>query len=83
MSNTYHAKTLKGMEQLLAGELRSIGAEEVRPVNRGVDFKGSVSMLYKANYCTRTALRILMPIARFKAFNEDQLYRKAKEIDWS
>lgn len=83
MSSIYHAKTLKGFEQLLAGELRAIGAEDVRPVNRGVDFSGSTSMMYKANYCARTALRILKPIARFKAFNEEKLYRKIREIDWS
>jgi putative N6-adenine-specific DNA methylase len=83
VNSSYHAKTLKGFEQILAGELRDIGAEEVRPVNRGVDFTGSVSMMYKANYCARTALRVLKPIARFKAFNEEKLYRKIREIDWS
>jgi putative N6-adenine-specific DNA methylase len=83
VSSPYHAKTLKGFEQILAGELRDIGADEVRPVNRGVDFSGSASMLYKANYCARTALRILKPVARFKAFDEDKLYRKIREIDWS
>lgn len=83
MSSPYHAKTLKGFEELLAGELQDIGAEDVRPVNRGVDFSGSTSMMYKANYCARTALRVLKPIARFKAFNEEKLYRKIREIDWS
>lgn len=83
MSSPYHAKTLKGFEQILAAELQDIGADEVRPVNRGVDFSGSVSMMYKANYCARTALRVLKPIARFKAFNEEKLYRKIREIDWS
>lgn len=83
MSSPYHAKTLKGFEQILAGELQAMGAEDVRPVNRGVDFSGSTSMMYKANYCARTALRILKPIARFKAFNEEKLYRKIREIDWS
>lgn len=83
MSSPYHAKTLKGLEQILAAELEEIGAEDIRPVNRGVDFSGANSMMYKANYCARTALRILKPIARFKAFNEQQLYRKIRDIDWS
>jgi putative N6-adenine-specific DNA methylase len=83
VSSPYHAKTLKGFEQILAGELKEIGAEDVRPVNRGVDFSGSNAMMYKANYCARTALRVLKPIVRFKAYNEEKLYRKIREIDWS
>lgn len=81
--NEYHAKTLKGLEHLLAGELEEIGASGVQPVNRGVNFKGSVAMLYKANLYLRTALRILVPIARFRISDEEMLYRKIKSIDWS
>ncbi len=81
--NQYHAKTLKGLEQVLANELRSIGALDVEPVNRGVNFSGSVAMMYKANLYLRTALRVLLPVARFKATDEEMLYRKIKEIDWS
>ena len=40
-------------------------------------------MLYKANYCLRTALRILMPITRFSAYNEQRLYSSISKIDWS
>jgi putative N6-adenine-specific DNA methylase len=81
--NQYHAKTLKGLEDVLVNELRSIGASDVEPVNRGVNFSGSVAMMYKANLYLRTALRILLPVARFKAADEDELYRKIKAIDWS
>jgi len=83
VTNQYHAKTLKGLENILADELRGIGAADVTPVNRGVNFSGSVSMMYKANLYLRTALRILFPIAKFKAFDEDQLYKRIKTIDWS
>lgn len=79
----FHAKTLKGFEQILASELKELGASEVKPVNRGVNFSGSMSLLYKANFCLRTALRILMPVARFRVHNEDLLYRKIRAIDWS
>lgn len=83
MTNQYHAKTLKGLENVLADELREIGAEDVTPVNRGVNFSGSLSMMYKANLYLRTALRVLLPIAKFKAFDEDQLYKRIKAINWS
>jgi len=82
-TETFHAKTLKGFENILADELRALGAENVEPVNRGVNFSGGRAMLYKANYCLRTALRILMPIARFNAYNEQRLYSSISKIDWS
>ena len=34
----YHAKTFKGMEQMLATELTALGAEKVEVVNRGLHF---------------------------------------------
>ncbi|MEX0986987.1 MAG: THUMP domain-containing protein [Bacteroidales bacterium] len=83
MTNQLHAKTLRGLEDVLAGELREIGATDVTPVNRGVNFTGSVSMMYKANLYLRTALRVLMPIAKFKAANEAILEKKVQEIDWT
>jgi len=75
VTQQFHAKTLKGLEEVLAGELKAIGATDVVPVNRGVNFSGSVAMMYKANLYLRTALRILMPISKFRALNEDMLYR--------
>jgi len=79
----FHAKTLKGLEGILANELRDIGAVDVIPVNRGVNFKGSVAIMYKANLYLRTALRILMPVSRFRATNEDMLYKKIQAVDWT
>ncbi|MEX0981735.1 MAG: THUMP domain-containing protein [Bacteroidales bacterium] len=83
MTHDFHAKTLKGLEGILANELRNIGADEVVPVNRGVNFKGSVAMMYKANLYLRTALRILMPVSRFRATNEDMLYKNIQAVDWT
>jgi putative N6-adenine-specific DNA methylase len=83
VTQQFHAKTLKGLESVLADELRAIGAADVEPVNRGVNFSGSVAMMYKSNLYLRTALRILMPIAKFRAMNEDVLYKRVMAIDWS
>ena len=83
MNHEFHAKTLKGLEEILAVELRDIGAVDVVPVNRGVNFRGSVAMMYKANLYLRTALRILMSVSRFRATNEDMLYKKIQAIDWT
>lgn len=77
------AKTFKGLEQILAEELRQLGALNVEPGNRMVSFEGDKAMLYKANFCCRTALRILKPIYKFIAADTDSLYEMVKEYDWS
>lgn len=77
------AKTLKGLEATLADELRALGAANVEPGHRMVSFEGDLTMLYRANLCLRTALRILKPFYSFEATNTDELYDRAKEYDWS
>ncbi|MCM1292057.1 MAG: THUMP domain-containing protein [Bacteroides sp.] len=77
------AKTFQGLEDVLAEELRGLGAKNVEPGRRMVSFTGDLAMLYKANFCCRTALRILKPIYKFKASDPDQLYSMIKEFDWN
>ena len=77
------AKTFKGLEEVLAEELRQMGAEQVEPGRRMVSFYGDLEMLYRANLSCRTALRILKPFYKFTAENTDELYERAKEYDWS
>lgn len=76
------AKTFQGLEDVLAEELRALGAENVEPGKRMVSFEGDLEMLYRANLSCRTALRILKPIYKFTARNTDELYEQAKEYDW-
>ena len=77
------AKTFQGLEEVLAEELRGLGAINVEPGKRMVSFEGDLEMLYKANMCCRTALRILKPIYKFIASDTDTLYAMVKEYDWS
>ena len=60
------AKTLYGFEELLASELRNLGAMEVKPGVRNVSFVGDKGFMYKANLGLRTAIKILKPIKTFK-----------------
>ncbi len=76
------AKTFSGLEEVLAIELKELGAGDVEIIKRGVAFVGDTYLLYKANYWCRTALRILKPIATFEARNEDDLYRQVGKIRW-
>ena len=76
------AKTMYGLEDILAEELRKLGAQNINPMNRAVSFKGDKGFMYKANLNLRTALRILKPIAHFQAHDEKELYHKLCKIDW-
>lgn len=77
------AKTFQGLEDVLADELKNLGAENVEIGRRMVSFEGDLEMLYKANMCCRTALRILKPIYKFIAKDTDALYEMIKEYDWT
>jgi putative N6-adenine-specific DNA methylase len=76
------AKTFFGLEDVLAAELRELGAEDVEPGRRMCSFRGDQKMLYRANLCCRTAVRILKPIARFPADGTDALYRRIGRTNW-
>lgn len=77
------AKTFKGLEEVLAQELVELGANNVQIQRRAVSFTGDKRMLYTANFCLRTASRVLLPIATFKAKKADEIYEQVKTIDWS
>lgn len=77
------ATTFFGLEEVLSDELRKLGAKDVEQFKRGVSFTGDLGFLYKANFCLRTALRILVPIYKFEAYNDHQLYDGIKKFDWS
>ncbi len=81
--NLFIVKTFHGLEQVLAEELQSLGAKNVDMLKRAVSFTGDQAMLYKANLCLRTALKILMPIHTFQAIDENALYKGIQEIEWN
>ena len=76
-------KTHQGLEDVLTEELKQLGAENITKLTRAVSFQGDQSLLYKTNLCIRTALRVLVPIYKFKASNETWLYRGVQKVDWS
>lgn len=77
------AKTFKGLEEVLAQELIELGANDVQLERRAVSFRGDKALLYRANFCLRTAIRILVPIASFKAKDTEALYTQLKCLHWS
>lgn len=74
--------TFFGLEEILAKELVQLGGQQVTPFKRGVSVVGDLGFLYKANLCLHTALKVLVPITKFKASNETELYDAIKGIEW-
>ena len=77
------AKTFQGLEEVLAQELTELGANDIQIGRRMVSFSGDKEMMYRANFCLRTAVRILKPIKHFKAKDADDVYNAVRSIDWS
>lgn len=77
------ATTQFGLEELLAEELRQLGATNIEVGTRVVEFTGTKQLLYEAVLWCRTAVRIMRPFASFAAPDERSLYREVSRLDWS
>lgn len=76
------AKTLLGLEDVLAAELREMGADGVTTLNRAVAFEGPKSLIYAVNYRSRLALSVLVPVANISIKSQKDLYNGAVSLDW-
>lgn len=77
------ATTPKGMESLLADELKELGASNVTIVRAGVSFEGKLETAYRVCLWSRLASRVLLPIGHFKAESPEELYQQVFRISWS
>ncbi len=78
----YTAKTLEGLEGVLAEEIRALGGEQVTPALRAVHFEGDKAMMYRANYRLRTTIRIFRQITTFTFTSMDDFYIKCLKVKW-
>jgi putative N6-adenine-specific DNA methylase len=79
----YFATCGRGIEPVLAEELRALGAGQVEPGRGGVHFSGDLTLLYQANLWLRTAIRVLRPILEATVESPDELYEAVRTLDWS
>ena len=75
------AKTFAGIEEVLLQELVALGAENCEILSRGVRFEGDMTMLYKANYFLRTALRVLWQVKQFTFDDNEQFYQAILQFE--
>ncbi len=72
-----------GFEELCSNELKALGCRP-RPAGPGVvEFDANARQLYSANVWLRTASRVLVRVATFRATDFFQLQDHATAIDWS
>ena len=78
----YCAPCLFGIEGILGDELRRFGAEDVRPENGRVLFRGGLEMMARANIGSRYAERIQIVMGRFNAYSFEELFQGVKSLEW-
>ena len=80
--NKIFATCPKGLEELLAKELESLGAKETGLTVAGVFAEGEINFTYKACLWSRIANKILLPLTKFDVFTDIDLYEGIKDISW-
>ena len=81
--NEYFAQVAGGLEDIAAKELQELGASSGETITRGIHFKADLKSLYRINYRSRLATRVLAPLVKFEARTPEELYLGAKKVDWT
>jgi 23S rRNA (guanine2445-N2)-methyltransferase / 23S rRNA (guanine2069-N7)-methyltransferase len=81
--HSFFATAPRGMEPLLADELRALGAGGVAETRAGVAFSGPLAIAYRVCLWSRVANRVLLSLKTFPIASADDLYDGVKTIDWS
>lgn len=81
------ARTLGGIEWVLAKELVALGALDLRVGRRTIEFSAPLGLerevLYRSVLECRTAIRVLEPLGRFRVDSPESLYTAMQQIDWT
>jgi putative N6-adenine-specific DNA methylase len=76
------ATCARGLEKVLADELRSLDADAVAPDRGSVLFSGDLRTVYDTNLRLRTAMRVLVPLVRGEVKSRGSLYELAASVAW-
>lgn len=74
----------QGLEEILLAEIHAMGFSEADKGYGGVyiTIKGFED-IYKINYCSRVASRVLLPLQKFNCYNKDSIYQNGMKINWN
>ena len=82
MSEHFFAPCPRGLAGVLASELESLGATNLRAQEAGVSFEGDKALGYRANLHSRIASRVLWRVAYFPYEKEQHIYDAAFLQPW-
>ncbi|HEU5135047.1 MAG TPA: bifunctional 23S rRNA (guanine(2069)-N(7))-methyltransferase RlmK/23S rRNA (guanine(2445)-N(2))-methyltransferase RlmL [Steroidobacteraceae bacterium] len=82
VTHRFVASSPRGFGDLLAAELRALGAADVRERALGVEFTGPLQVAYRACLESRVASRVFLVVAQFTAATDASFYEAARAIDW-
>ena len=80
--NTLVALCAVGAEKILGNEIKHLGYRLISNAPGRVTFEGDDDALFRANLCLRTADRLYLQLAHYKAFGFDDLYDGAYAVNW-
>jgi putative N6-adenine-specific DNA methylase len=79
----FFATCPRGLEPLLAEELRQFKAEKIHAVGGGVGFGGDFLLCYRVNLESRIASRVLWQVRADGYQSEDDIYQAAYALPWT
>ncbi|RXI47794.1 class I SAM-dependent RNA methyltransferase [Clostridium tetani] len=82
MDYTLIATATFGLEKVVADELRELGYEDLIIENGKVTFQGSEMDIVTCNMWLRTADRVLIKMAEFKAESFEELFQGTLKVEW-
>ena len=83
MLETFFSPCPRGLEAMLANELNTLGAQEVRTTDGGVHFTGPLLLSYRVNLHSRIASRVLWRVAIAHYRNEQDIFDTAYALPWN
>lgn len=82
MDFTLIATATFGIEKVVANELKTLGYDDLKIENGRVIFTGDEMDIAACNIWLRTADRVLIRMAEFKAESFEELFQGTKNINW-
>lgn len=79
----FFATAAKGVEEVVADELRGLGIGGVAVESGGARFAGEIADCWRANLWLRCANRVLITLASFPCATPQELYDGVRTIPWS
>jgi len=79
---TLHATAAFGIESVLKNEITALGYKVLRAENGYIDYESDLRGIALSNMWLRTADRVYLKLAEFKAVTFTELFDGMKDLDW-